>query len=371
MNKKKDIKTYEKYMKKCISLAKKSEGFVSPNPLVGAVVLDKNGEICGWGRHEHYGEAHAEVNALNMAGEKAKGGTIIVSLEPCSHYGKTPPCADLIIKKGLKTVVAGILDPNPIVSGNGLKKLQDAGLTVISGVLEEKCRELNEIFFKNKKTNRPFIAIKSAITLDGKIATKTGSSKWITAEKARNSVQRLRNKYDAILTGSNTVLVDNPSLTVRLKNGRSPARIVIDSKLKTPEDAKIYNDDGVRVFIAVDENTDRTLLEKYPKNVEFIFCPLHSGKIYLPYLTQKLFEKGIYSIIIEAGGELCGQFMKDKLVDKIYLYVAPKATGDINAKQWLSGFDVNNINDACEFDVKRVELLKPDILFELYPKCER
>ena len=368
MKKQNDIKIYEKYMKKCISLAKKSEGNVSPNPLVGAVVLDKNGEICALGRHEKYGQAHAEVNALKMAGDKAKDGTIIVNLEPCSHYGKTPPCADLIISKGIKRVVAGTVDPNPIVAGSGIKKLQNAGIEVITGVLEDNCKKLNEIFFKNKEKNQPFIAIKSAVTLDGKIATKTKSSKWITSEKARNSVQKLRNKYDAILTGSNTVLLDNPSLTVRMKNGRSPVRIIIDSKLKTPPDAKVYNDDGVRVFIAASENINKTLTEKYPTNVEFIFCPLKSGKIDLCSLTEKLFEKGIYSILIEAGGDLCGQFIKDKLVDKIYLYTAPKAIGDKNALQWISGFDINNINEACEFEIMHVQLLLPDILLELCPK---
>ena len=365
-----DIKVYEKYMKKCLCLAKKSEGHVSPNPLVGAVVLDKNGQLCGWGRHEQYGEAHAEVNALNMAKDNAEGGTVVVNLEPCSHYGKTPPCADLIIEKGIKTVVAGILDPNPIVAGKGLKKLQDAGVNVITGVLENECRELNEVFFKNKEQNKPFIAVKSAVTLDGKIATKTGSSKWITSEVSRKSVQKLRNKYDAILTGSNTVIIDNPSLTVRCKGGRSPIRVVVDSKLKTPPDSKVYEGDGIPVFIAVAEKTDKAVLKKYPKNVKFVFCPIKSGKIDLVYLCNKLYDEGICSILVEAGGDLCGQFIKDKLVDKIYLYIAPKATGDKNALQWISGFDINNINDACTFDVKRVKLFKPDILLELCPKMK-
>lgn len=368
MNAVSEKKIYEKYMKKCISLAKKSEGFVSPNPLVGAVVLDKNGNLCGTGRHKRVGEAHAEVNALKKAGEKAEGGTIIVNLEPCSHYGKTPPCADLIIEKGIKTVVAGILDPNPIVSGNGVKKLKAAGINVITGVLENDCRELNEIFFKNKTENKPFIAIKSAVTLDGKIATKTGSSKWITSEKSRLSVQKLRNKYDAILTGSNTIITDNPSLTARIKNGRNPVRVIIDSCLKTPPAAKAYTDDGVKVFIAVSEFINPALKNKYPNNIEFIHCPLKNNKIDLNYLTGRLFEKGIYSILIEAGGDLCGQFIKDRLIDKVYLYTAPKATGDIYAKQWISGFALNNINDACQFDIKHVKFINPDILCELYPK---
>ena len=190
-------KNNEKYIKKCIKLARKGEGKVSPNPLVGAVILDKNGKIAGYGWHQKYGEAHAEVNAVKMAKEKGrdiKGGTIFVSLEPCSHCGKTPPCCNLIIKEGLKKAVIGCVDPNPIVSGRGIQKLKDAGIEVVTGILENECKKLNEIFIKNQLDNKPFIAIKTASTLDGKIATKNGSSKWITTEKARNP-HRLRHCY--------------------------------------------------------------------------------------------------------------------------------------------------------------------------------
>lgn len=360
--------TYKKYMKKCLLLARSAEGRVSPNPLVGAVVLDKEGDICGWGCHERYGKAHAEVNALRMAGDRSIGGTIIVSLEPCSHYGKTPPCADLIIEKGIKRVVIGVKDPNPIVSGEGIRKLKQAGIDVILGVLEEECRDLNEIFFKNKEKNMPFLAIKSAITLDGKIATKNGSSKWITSTKARYSVQKLRNRYDAILTGANTVNIDNPSLTCRVKNGRSPIRVIIDSNLRTDPDSKVYNDDGIRVIVAVAENISKELMTKYPENVEFVSCPLKYGKIDLVFFIKRLFEMRICSILVEAGGALCGQLVKDNLVDKIYLYLAPKITGDKEAIQWISGFDLNNINDACGFVIKRVKCMMPDVLFELCPK---
>lgn len=361
---------YKKYMKKCIALAKKSEGHVSPNPLVGALVFDRDGELCGWGRHEFFGEAHAEVNALKMAGNRAKGGTLVVNLEPCSHYGKTPPCADLIIKNGIVRVVSGMCDPNPVVSGNGFKKLKDAGIDVITGVLEDECRELNEIFCKNQEQKGIFVAIKSAITMDGKIATKIGSSKWITSEKARFSVQRLRNKYDAILTGANTVQIDNPSLTTHMRNGRNPIRVVIDSMLKTSPTSKVYIDNGVEVYIAVSENIERSLCKKYGNNVKFVFCPQNpeNGKIDLKYLMSELYKRNIYSILVEAGGLLCGQLIKDKLVDKIYLYQAPKFIGDPDAISWISGFCVNNINDACKFSLRRVKLLKPDVLLEVYPE---
>ena len=249
----KNIKIYEKYMKRCIKLAQKAAGNTSPNPMVGAIILDKNLNFVSEGYHKKYGEAHAEVNAINNALKKGidlSGGTIIVTLEPCSHYGKTPPCADLIIKSGIKTVVVGCLDPNPKVSGNGIKKCKDANLNVITNVLQKECEELNEIFFKNQTKKRPFITIKTATTLDGKIATKTGSSKWITGEKARKKVQKLRHQYDAILTSSSTIITDNPSLTCRLKNGKNPIRIILDTNLKTSPNSKVYTNDGTKVYIA-------------------------------------------------------------------------------------------------------------------------
>ena len=319
-------KLYTKYIKKCISLARKGEGNVSPNPLVGAVVLDKYGNIAGYGYHQKYGQPHAEVNAIKMAeknGINIKGGTIFVSLEPCSHFGKTPPCADLIIEKGLKKVVTGCIDPNPKVAGNGIKKLKDAGIEVVCGVLEQQCRNLNEIFIKNQIEKRPFIAIKTAVTADGKIAAKTGDSKWITSEKARACVQKLRNKYDAILTGSGTVIADNPSLTCRMKNGTDNVKI-----LKCPPDPS-------------------------------------TGKIDLNILIQKLFDFGIMSVIIEAGGTLNGAFLKTGRVDKIYQFIAPKILGDNSAKSFVEGFDIPKIDDCLKFEVKKVKKFKPDILLVL------
>lgn len=356
----------EKYMLRCLALAKKSEGFVSPNPLVGAIVLDKNGNLAGEGRHERYGEAHAEVNAFKDADDKGievKGGTIFVNLEPCSHYGKTPPCADLIIKKGIKKVVIGCVDPNPIVDGGGIKKLKDAGIVVVIDVLKDDCKKINEIFFKNQMKKLPFTAIKTATTADGKIASKTGSSKWITSEKAREHVQYLRNKYDAILTGSGTILADNPSLTCRMKEGRNPIRVVIDSTLKTPADAKVYNDDGTKVYIACSQNAVK---KEYGKNVEKIICPLVNRKIDLNFLSQKLFEKGIMSILVEAGGELNGAFLKSGLIDKVYQFIAPKILGDKEAKSFVEGFDIEQINECTKLVTDCIKILKPDILIEFY-----
>lgn len=210
---------YENYMKKCIALAKNGEGLTSPNPLVGCIVLDKNNNEISTGYHHKYGENHAERDALlKLHNGEEKDGTLVVNLEPCSHYGKTPPCADLIIERGLKKVIIGMQDVNPIVAGNGIRKLQKAGIEVVSGVLENECKALNEIFIKNMTLNKTFIAIKTATTLDGKTATQSGSSKWITSKLAREEVKKIRNRYDAIMTSSTTILADNPTMLHRKKN---------------------------------------------------------------------------------------------------------------------------------------------------------
>lgn len=363
-------KFYEKHIKKCITLAKKGEGNVSPNPLVGAVILDKNGNLAGYGWHKKCGQAHAEVNALNMAeanGIDVKGGTAFVSLEPCSHYGKTPPCADKLIEKGIKKVVAGCVDPNPKVAGRGLKKLKDAGIEVVCGVREDECKKLNEIFIKNQTQKAPFIAVKTAVTLDGKIATRTGNSKWITSEKSRNFVQKLRNRYDAILSGSGTVIADNPFLTCRLKKGVNPVRIIIDSNAITPADANVYNNDGTKVILVVKENITPDKLKKYSAGIEILKCPLNekSGKIDLVYLVDKLYEKGIMSILIEAGGALNGAFFKEGLIDRLYQFIAPKVLGDNSAQCFIQGFEIPKIDDGISFELDGVKRFGQDVLLTL------
>lgn len=356
---------YNKYIKKCIELAKAGEGHVSPNPLVGAVIIDNKGNTVGEGCHKQYGEAHAEVNALEMAGVSAQGATLFVSLEPCSHYGKTPPCADLVIERGIKKLIVGMTDPNPEVSGRGIKKCQQAGIEVITGVLEDECKKLNEIFIKNMLEQKPFVAIKTACTMDGKIATKTGSSKWITSSEAREEVQRLRNKYDAIITGSNTVVADNPSMNCRIDGGMNPIRIVVDSTLKTSPDSKIYNDDETRTIIATINQHSSV---HYPQNVEFIVCPLLDEKIDLSFLIDKLYQQGIRSILIEAGAVLNGAFVKQSLVDKVYMYMAPKILGDKDSKSWVEGFDVDDINKSQNIIFGEIKNFSPDILVEGYFK---
>lgn len=366
-----NIEKDKKYIKECIELAKFGEGRVSPNPLVGAIVLDKDGNTAGRGYHKEYGKAHGEINALDEAGEKAIGGTLYINLEPCSHFGKTPPCIDRVIKSGIKKLVVGMVDPNPLVAGTGIEKAKKAGIEVVTGILEDECKKLNEIFIKFITKKQPFIAIKTASTIDGKIATRAGSSKWITSETARGEVQRLRNKYDAILTGSGTVIADNPSLTCRFENdrnnGRNPVRIIVDSQLITPPDSKVYQKDNTRVIIAVSENIDEKKVKLYPENVEILKCPLNENKkIDLKYLVNKLYQDKIAGILIEAGGTLNGAFIKNSLVDKAYFFIAPKILGDRHAHSIFEGFEIQNINESLNLRFGEIRAFPPDIMVEGY-----
>ncbi len=286
------MQTYEKYMQQCFELAKLGMGFVSPNPLVGCVVLDKNGNIISTGYHHKYGDNHAERDALlKLKNSEGKGGTLIVNLEPCSHYGKTPPCADLIIERGIKKVVIAMQDVNPIVAGNGIKKLKDNGIEVIENVLKEQAEELNEVFIKNMKEKEIFVALKTATTLDGKIATKTGSSKWITSEKSREKGHKLRSMYDAVLTTSATVLADNPKFECKTK-------ILIDRYLKCDFSSDYFKTGKIYVATTIKN------LPASPDNIEFIeYTDLKT-------LFKQLFEKGIMSVFVEAGGTLNGLFLE-------------------------------------------------------------
>ena len=350
-------------MKECIELAKLGTGCVSPNPLVGAIVLDKNSNIISKGFHEQYGENHAERNALiNLPNDLTAGGTLIVNLEPCSHYGKTPPCVDLIIEKGIKTVVIGMKDVNPIVTGNGINKLKSAGIEVIDGVLENDCKRLNEIFIKNMTEHKPFVAIKTATTLDGKIAAYNGSSKWITSENARNEVKNIRKKYDAILTSSTTIIADNPKMLHKNK-------IILDRELKTDfKNAEIYKTGNCYVFY------DKNLLSDKPEsilsitksagNINLLPIGTSSNKIDLEDVLLKLYELGIMSVLVESGGRLNGSFLK--YTDKIYQFIAPKILGDNSG---LSCFDYrksDKISDATNFVIDQIDYYEPDILITLY-----
>ena len=342
---------YEKLMKKCINLAKKGRGKTAPNPLVGCVVLDKNNEIISTGYHHKYGENHAERDALlKLTDGSEKDGTLVVNLEPCSHYGKTPPCADLIIERGLKKVVIGCVDNNPKVAGNGIKKLKNAGIEVVLNVLEKECRELNEIFFTNIEEQRTFVALKTATTIDGKIATKTGDSKWITSDKSRNYARKLRTYYDAILTSSNTVIADNPTMKHKTK-------IILDRNLRTDWNSDIYKQGQIILITSEDYCVD-----EYPLNFEVMLCPEKDGKLDLNYILKELYTSGIKSIFVEAGGKLCGEFVKENLVDKVYHFIAPKILNDNSGRSCFDGDNIFKINDSKNFKLIDTKTLGSDIL---------
>lgn len=349
-------------MRKCINLARKGEGCVSPNPLVGAVIFDDDYNIISEGWHQKYGGNHAERDAILKCKTDLKGKTIAVNLEPCSHFGKTPPCADFIIEKGFKRVIIGMIDPNPIVSGNGIEKLKDAGIEVITGVLEKECRELNKIFIKNQTEKKAYITIKTAVTLDGKIASKTGSSKWITDEVSRYEVQKLRNKYDAVLTSSSTVKKDNPSLTCRMKHGRNPVRIILDTNLTTSKEARVYNDDGTRVIVIVSENISEERIKSHAPNVEFLRCPIRNNRIDVKKAVELLYNTGIKSILIEAGGQLNKSFIEENIPDELIQFVAPKILGDKGGIGFTEGFERNEISECNNLTLISTKKLKNDIM---------
>ena len=356
------MKKYEKLMKRCLKLAEKAKGKTSPNPMVGAIIVDEECNIISEGYHKKWGDKHAEVNACNSADCSCEGKTIIVNLEPCSHYGKNPPCADMIIKNKFKRVIVGNIDPNPLVAGNGIKKLEEAGIEVIKGVLEEECSRLNEVFLKNHREKLPFVTIKTATTLDGKIATKTGSSKWITGEKARNEVQKIRGANDAIMTGSGTIIKDDPSLTCRTKNSKNPTRIIVDSKLKTNPKSNVYKDDGTRVIILTTANKT----DKYPKNVEIFTCKEKNGHVDLKEAMKKLYKEGITSILVEAGAGLNSAFIKDKLADKLIQFIAPKIIGDKNAINFIESLEAKEIKDSIKLNHSQSKVIGEDIMCEYY-----
>lgn len=341
------MNNYDREMKHCISLAKKAFGKTSPNPLVGCVVINSDGEVISTGYHKKYGEFHAERDALNKS-DNAKGCTLVVNLEPCCHHGKTPPCTDIILEKGIKKVVYGMKDPNPLVSGKGLKILKDAGVEVVGPVLEDECKNLNEIFIKNKIKGETFVAIKTATTADGKIATSTGDSKWITSDKARKTAHKLRTYYDAILTSSSTVIADNPKM-------RHKKKIIIDRNLKTDINSNIYQQGEIIVF-----HSDKIKAPQNTKNITYISAPETNNCLDIKYILNKIFELGIMSVFIEAGGRLCGSFIP--YADKIYHFIAPKILNDNSGKSCFDGANADKISQCAEFEICEIKKIGKDVL---------
>ncbi|MDP4178765.1 MAG: bifunctional diaminohydroxyphosphoribosylaminopyrimidine deaminase/5-amino-6-(5-phosphoribosylamino)uracil reductase RibD [Bacillota bacterium] len=358
-----------KYMQRALELAKKGAGFTNPNPLVGAVIV-KDGRIIGEGYHEVYGSSHAEVNAFKNAVEDVKGADMYVTLEPCSHYGKTPPCADAIVKKGIKKVIIGLKDPNPLVSGRGINILKENGIEVITGVLEEEGRKLNEIFLKYITTKLPFCILKTAMTLDGKIAAYTGDSKWITNEMSRKYVHELRNRVSGIMVGIGTVLQDNPYLTTRLDNGQGSdaARIIVDSRATIPLEAKVLNvKSNAETIIAVTELADKEKIKNLrDKGAVVIVLPLKKNKVNLNFLMKTLGERKIDSVLLEGGSTLNYSALMSGIVDKVNVFIAPKIIGGSNAKTFVGGDGISLMKDSIILNDIETHRFGDDIMIEGY-----
>lgn len=353
----------EKYMRLAMQLAGNAIGRTSPNPLVGAVIVKDNRVVgCGW--HRKAGTPHAEVHALNQAGELAQGSDVYVTLEPCAHYGKTPPCSKALVEAKVKNVYGGLLDVNPKVAGKGFKILEDAGIHVEYGFLQDELRKQNEVFFKWIEHKKPFIVLKAAMTLDGKIATATGQSKWITNETSRAYGYKLRDIYDGIMVGINTVIEDNPMLTARVDGGKNPIRIVVDSSLKIDINANVVQDKSAKTIVATTDKADKDkILKLQAQDVDVIVVDKdENDKVDIEKLLDILGQQNICSILVEGGATLSGSFVAKKLVDKVYFFIAPKIVGGKEAKTPVAGTGILNLQEALSLKDIQIEKLEEDIL---------
>ena len=368
-------------MQRAIVLARKGAGFVNPNPMVGCVIV-KDGKIIGEGYHEYYGGLHAERNALTNNDADFKDATLYVTLEPCCHHGKTPPCTDIIIEKGIKKVFVGILDPNPLVAGKGISILQNAGIEVVTGVEEDEIKELNKVFLKYIKTKRPYVLLKTAMTLDGKIASHTGDSKWITNEKSRRLVHKLRSDMMGIVAGIGTVKADDPMLNCRdvetSLHGVSvhqPIRIIVDTNASISLESQIVKTaKDYRTILAIakmtTDNRQQTtdfqdkleLLKSY--NVEILFCEEKDGHVDINDLTNKLGEMGIDSLLLEGGATLNAAFLEAGCVDEVYAFIAPKIIGGASSKSPIGGKGIDMMKDAIMLKDIKIEQIDNDILIK-------
>ncbi|MFJ8240875.1 bifunctional diaminohydroxyphosphoribosylaminopyrimidine deaminase/5-amino-6-(5-phosphoribosylamino)uracil reductase RibD [Bacillus tropicus] len=352
--------TDQEYMRIALQLAKGTSGQTSPNPMVGAVVV-KDGNIVGMGAHLRAGEEHAEVHALHMAGEKAKGATVYVTLEPCSHFGKTPPCCDLLLKKGVKRVVIATLDCNPLVSGNGKRRLEEAGIEVTTGVLEAEAVLLNRYFFHYMKTKRPFVTIKTAMSLDGKTATVAGESKWITGEEARADVHQYRHTHDAILVGVSTVIADNPHLTTRIPNGgQNPIRVILDTHLRTPPSSHVITDSLAPTWIMVGRDVNKEKIASYESENITIF-QMKTKQIEIQDVLDLLGEKQILSLFVEGGQTVHANFLQTKYFNEIVTYISPKLIGGSNAPTLFGGNGFSKLQDALSLKIQEMKQIGDDI----------
>lgn len=356
-------------MEMALDLARQGEGFTSPNPMVGAVVV-KDGKIVGTGYHEGAGKPHAEVNALNDAGKLADGATLYVTLEPCNHTGRTPPCTRKILETGIRRVVMAMADPNSDVIGGGAEFLKQRGVEIATGIGENRAGKLNEAFIKYVQTKRPFVIVKCAATLDGRIATRTGDSKWVTGEMARKYVHRLRHAVDAIMVGINTVQTDNPSLTTRLKHGegKDPVRIILDTHLSISPDARVLRQDSASETILVtgtlDNSAEKTISDEL--NARVIESPLKNGLVDLNDLMPRLGSMGIISLLIEGGSRVLASAFCSGIVDKVCFFYAPKILGGDDGIPICSGPSPELMEQAIGIKDLTVHRFGDDVMIEGY-----
>jgi len=358
-----------KYMKRALRLARKGLGKTSPNPAVGCVIV-RDGQIVGEGWHKKAGTPHAEVHALEMAGSAAAGADVYVTLEPCCHTGKTPPCSDALIKAGVKRVIAGMSDPNPQVRGGGLAALKNAGIVVECGLLEIECLELNRAFIKQISTGIPYVTFKCAMTLDGNIATVTGDSRWISCEISRKEVHRMRARMDAVMVGVDTIIADNPDLTVRHVRGRHPLRVVVDTNLRTPESVKILSGRlASKTIIATTETNPRVHLRYQQQGATILVCDIDDSRVSMTDLLKKLGKMGIQSILLEGGSRLAGEMLQRSLIDELVIFIAPKIIGNNGfAPFTLQG--MSKMDQAITLNFTSVERSGDDIVVHARPEAQ-
>lgn len=358
-----------KMMRLALSEARKGVGKTAPNPAVGCVIV-KDGLVVGKGWHRKAGTPHAEVHALRAAGELAAGADVYVTLEPCSHFGKTPPCAKALIEARVARVFVAMVDPNPLVSGRGIRMLQDAGIEVEVGFLEAESRELNRPFIKWMQTRLPYVVLKSALTLDGKSATSTGDSRWVTGDLARREVHRLRGRLDAIMVGVGTVLKDDPLLTCRVPGGKDPLRVVVDSTLRIPRHAALFNLKSPAQTVIATCCSDQARIDAVAaQGVEVMSCREKDGRVDLDDLLAKLGERGVQSILLEGGSHLAGAFLRGGLIDHCVLFLAPKLVGG-GGLGLFAGEGVHLMADAIRLEDVKVRRVGIDLLVEGTPKAK-
>jgi len=357
----------ETYIARAISLAKRGAGWVNPNPMVGAVLV-RDGRVIGEGFHQFFGGAHAEVNAIRSAVEPVAGATLYVTLEPCSHEGKTPPCANLVVAENIARVVVAVADPNPLVNGRGIEYLRSYGIQVECGILEDQAVRLNEVFNKFIKTQLPFVVLKSAMTLDGKIATVTNASRWITGERSRRMVHLLRQQLSAVMIGVDTVLFDDPLLNIRLKGSwKNPLKVIADTHGRIPLESKILTNDPQLTLVAATAMANAAKMKSIERmGAQVLICPVKNGRVDLAFLMQALGAMEIDSVMIEGGSTIAFAAMQEGIVDKVITFIAPKILGGANAPTPVGGPGIENMEGAINLKRMKTTRMGEDIMVEAW-----